>query len=108
MPDRFSGIKRGSLAILSQERLRKCLGEREPRALELNPKNTDALDTRAGAYAGKGQYDLAMADWATAIEIDTKNAEFYKNRARAYRSMKNISAAEADEAMYKKLRSGGK
>lgn len=46
-------------------------------AIEADPKNKDALATRAGLYAEAGQHDLAIADYDALLKLDPNRAEVY-------------------------------
>ena len=45
------------------------------KAIELNPKNSEAYYERGVSYKQKGQMDLAKKDFDKAIELDPKIAE---------------------------------
>lgn len=54
------------------------------KAIEINPKDTDAYHNRGLAYYDKGQNDQAISDYDNAIEIDPKYALAYNNRGFTY------------------------
>ena len=54
------------------------------KALELNPKFTEAYYNRGLAYYGKGEYDNAIRDFDKALEISPVFAEAYNNRGISY------------------------
>jgi tetratricopeptide (TPR) repeat protein len=51
---------------------------------------------RGNAYAGKGEFDRAIADYSGAIELNAKFPEAYANRARIYSRKGNLDRAIAD------------
>jgi tetratricopeptide (TPR) repeat protein len=51
---------------------------------------------RGHAYKSKGDYDKAIADFSTAVEIDGKSTAAYMNRSRAYESKGDYDSAIAD------------
>jgi tetratricopeptide (TPR) repeat protein len=51
------------------------------KAIELNPKFTEAYNERGFAYFKKKQYDNSVADATMAIEIDPRNAGAYLERS---------------------------
>jgi len=55
-----------------------------------------AYSNRGDAYRNKGQYDRAIADFGTAIELDPKHAIAYSNRGMAYRNKGQYDRAIAD------------
>ena len=54
------------------------------RAIRIKPDYADAYHNRGGAYADKGEYDRAIADFTTAIRIKPDHAETYRNRGVAH------------------------
>jgi len=67
------------------------------KAIELDPKNTDAYSTRATAYGDKGNYDSEIADESKVIELDPQNETAYYNRGTAYAGKGDNDSAIADE-----------
>jgi len=51
---------------------------------------------RGSAYADKGQYDLAIADFTKAIEIDPHYIVAYFNRGLSYKAQGEKAKAVAD------------
>lgn len=66
------------------------------RAVELEPKNIDALNARANALSEIGQDDLALKDYARIIAVDPKFAFAYYNRAIILAARKDYAGAIAD------------
>jgi tetratricopeptide (TPR) repeat protein len=54
------------------------------KAIELDPKYAIAYHNRGFAYRGKGELDLALADFDKTIELDPKYAIAYSNRGSVY------------------------
>ena len=66
-------------------------------ALNLNPKDTLALNHRAQLYLSKfNKYEDAIKDYTKILEIDSTDGMIYVNRAGCYFKMKNYSAAIED------------
>jgi tetratricopeptide (TPR) repeat protein len=53
--------------------------------LRRNPENGNVYYNRATAYASKGDYDRAIADFDRAIELDPANGSAYNSRGIAHR-----------------------
>ena len=53
-------------------------------AIKLNGKNIKAFNVRGIIYDHIENYDNALADYTTAIEIDSKYAKAYVNRGLIY------------------------
>jgi lipoprotein NlpI len=53
------------------------------KALDLDPKYVDAYNGRGGAWLEKREYDKAIADYTTALELDPEHKFAY--RAKAWR-----------------------
>lgn len=66
------------------------------KAIELDPKNSDAYYNRGNTYVMKGNFDLAISDFTRAIELDPKNSDAYNNRGNAYRSKGDNNLARSD------------
>tara|TARA_B100002003_G_C14135101_1_gene545823 strand:+ start:428 stop:2203 length:1776 start_codon:yes stop_codon:yes gene_type:complete len=66
------------------------------KAIELNPKYTDAYYNRARAYEKLKQYDKAEADYNKTIELDAKYINAYSKRANLYIILNQYDKAEAD------------
>jgi len=62
------------------------------------PKNKLSVihNSRGGAYHGRGEYDLAIADFDKAIKLDPKYASPYSNRGLAYEKIGQRDKAIAD------------
>ena len=54
------------------------------KALEINPRYTEAYNLRGGVYSRKGQNDEAISDYSKAIEIDPRDVRAYNYRAWEY------------------------
>ncbi len=54
------------------------------KALEIDPKFTEAYHNRGTAYGKKGRYDEAISDFTKALEINPRFAEAYRSRGSAY------------------------
>ena len=72
------------------------------KAIELNPKLTEAYYNRGNAYYGKKDYDKAIADYNKAIELNPNYAEAYYNRGVMYmnkgsKAERNGNGAEAEK-----------
>ena len=61
-----------------------------------NPRDAEAYNTRGAAYARTGDFDKAIGDFTTAVQIDPNNAAAYTNRALAYRQTGRNDLALAD------------
>ncbi len=61
---------------------------------KLDPKNGLVFYTRGNLYAGKGNYDKALANYSTAIELDPNNPDFLLNR-----TILNINHSHYQEAI---------
>jgi tetratricopeptide (TPR) repeat protein len=68
-------------------------------ALQLNAKDSDALNSRASAYVNLGEFDNALADCNAAINANEYVAEYYDHRARVQRMLGNQDLAIADLGM---------
>ncbi len=63
----------------------------------ISSKNlSTTYSNRGNAYSDKGQYDLAIADYNSAISLDPKNVLAYNNRGNAYRDKRQYVLAIAD------------
>jgi tetratricopeptide (TPR) repeat protein len=65
-------------------------------ALQLNPKNKNALNDRGNAFSDQHKLDKALADFSKAIEIDPTYAYAYNNRATIYGQRGELDRAIAD------------
>lgn len=65
-------------------------------ALETRPASAELLGSRGYAYAENKQYDLALKDFAKAIELDPDNLGAYLGRASVYKSVSLEEKALAD------------
>jgi tetratricopeptide (TPR) repeat protein len=50
-------------------------------AIELDPTNWQPFNNRAAAYAGLGQYDLALVDLHTGLTLDPRSSTLQKSLA---------------------------
>lgn len=66
------------------------------KAIEQEPHNPFAYNTRGNIYAALNQFDEAKIDYDQAIALDPGLAEPYYNRGRLSRSLKNYENAIAD------------
>ncbi|MBI3724176.1 tetratricopeptide repeat protein [bacterium] len=68
------------------------------KAIELDPKNTDAWAARGLAKVAKGDLDGAIADASRALELDPHDARAWKNRAEVKRLKGDLDGSVADLA----------
>ncbi len=66
------------------------------KAIELNPKNDSAYNSRGLAYEAKGRFDQAIADYNRVIKLRPKFDYAYYNRGNAYRAKGRLHQAIAD------------
>ncbi len=67
-------------------------------AIKQEPNNAEAYYNRGNAYAKKGNYNMAIADYSVAIWIEPNYADAYLSRSKAYRKKhENAKAAEDNE-----------
>jgi len=66
------------------------------KALEIDPKDTQAYSKRGIAHVEKGLYEQAISDLTKALEIDPRNGEAYFNRGYAYRKEGKYDQAISD------------
>ncbi|MCK9374670.1 MAG: tetratricopeptide repeat protein [Syntrophobacterales bacterium] len=66
------------------------------RALELDPKLSEAYTDRGIAYKRLNRFDLAMADFNRAIELDPKDADAYANRGLIHNTQRRYDLAQED------------
>ena len=66
------------------------------KAIEINPKYTDAYNNRGVAYYNLGQWDKAIADYSRTLAIDPNYTSTYFNRGNAYRNLGQWDKAIAD------------
>jgi tetratricopeptide (TPR) repeat protein len=66
------------------------------KALEIDPRMTQAYNNRGSAYDDQGQFNRAIADFTKALEIDPTYAQAYYNRGLAYARHGQIDRARAD------------
>jgi len=66
------------------------------KAIELNPKYSDALNGRGLAKYRLGEYSAAIEDFNKAIELDPKDSTAFNNRGLAKYSLGEYSAAIED------------
>ncbi len=65
-------------------------------AIELNPNDYDAYNSRACAYDEQGEYDKAIQNYNRAIELNPNDADIYNNRGVAYYNISDIHRAFLD------------
>ncbi|GAB4519367.1 MAG: hypothetical protein OHK0046_28100 [Anaerolineae bacterium] len=65
------------------------------RAIDLNPRFSEAYNRRGSAYLGLDQYDNAMADFRSAIEIDPSYPAPHFNLGLSYAALGNYKQAKA-------------
>ena len=70
--------------------------ERATAEILANPQDTRLLVNRALLWAEKGEIDLAIADYDTAIKIDPRSPIAHNNRGNLHRLKKDIDKAIAD------------
>lgn len=66
------------------------------KAIELNPKHTEAYYNRGRAYSVKGDFAAAIADYSKVIELDAKHAGAYYNRGSGRFVKQDLDGAMAD------------
>lgn len=66
------------------------------RAMTLDPKSYDAIETRGNVNQAAGRFDAAIADYTQAIALDPKRTGAYFDRAQSYVSKKDVKNAVAD------------
>lgn len=66
------------------------------KAIVLNPNLAEAYNSRAIAYAKKGQDAQAISDYSKAISLNSKRAFYFKNRGLAYRRQGHYDLAIKD------------
>ena len=66
------------------------------RAIERNPKDSEAYRRRGNAEYGKEEWDRAIADFTRAIELDPESHVAYMNRAWAHAKKEEYGAAIKD------------
>ncbi len=64
--------------------------------MQLSTRYTDVYYFRGISYGEKGQYDKAISDCSTAIEINPRYAEAYLNQERIYAVKGHYDRAIAD------------
>ena len=73
------------------------------RAIEINPKFTEAYYGRGLAYGRKGDYDKAIADFTSVMIFDPGFAAVYNDRAATYCAKKEYNKAWQDVHNAEKL-----
>ena len=66
------------------------------KALELDPKFSDAYSGRAFAYYRKGDNARAISDYSRVIELDPTNADVYISRGSSYNDTEKYDLALKD------------
>jgi len=73
------------------------------KALELQPRDKEALYARGFALHDKGDLDRAIADYTTVIRLKPDHANAFHNRAIAYRKKGDMVNAIKDATEYQRL-----
>jgi len=73
------------------------------RAIEINPKFTEAYYGRGLAYGRKGEFDKAIADFTSVMIFDPGFAAVYNDRAATYCAKKEYNKAWQDVHNAEKL-----
>ena len=89
------GYHNRGLALLQAKQYPDALRDFD-RALEINPRDADALMGRGTLFARIGSFDRALADLGQAIEIDPEYAEAYAKRCFAKMLLEQPLAALPD------------
>src|SRR3990167_1293111 len=66
------------------------------RALEINPGDVMAYNSRGNVYYGRGEFDRAISDFNRALEINPREALAFNNRGNAYDKKGEFDRAIAD------------
>jgi tetratricopeptide (TPR) repeat protein len=66
------------------------------KALELQPRDKEALYARGFVLHDKGDFDRAIADYTAAIEIDGNDGDIFYSRALSYQAKGDLDHAIAD------------
>lgn len=66
------------------------------KAIQLNPKFSQAYNNRGRIYARQQKYDLAIADFTKAIELNPQLWEAHKNRGFVYMAQEHYNLAIGD------------
>jgi tetratricopeptide (TPR) repeat protein len=66
------------------------------KALEINPRNTEAYYNRGIAYYNQGRYDQAVSDFNMVLEISAGNEKAYYNRGISYYKQGQYDKAISD------------
>ncbi len=71
------------------------------KALEANPRDSEAHNSRGSTYTLKGQYEQALDDFTKALELNPKYAKAYYNRALAnyYKGQYDQAIADLSKAI---------
>jgi len=83
------------IAFKMMNRLQESI-ESYDKAIETNPRYTEAYDNRGNIFFNIGQYDKAISDYNRSIEMDPTNGRAYSNRSMAHYAQKDFTAAMAD------------
>ncbi len=76
-------------------------------ALKDEPTNTTALIGRGRAYAGKGNFDQAIADYSAVPNDDLNSGRAHRYRCLAYAELEDTPKAETEAEITKKYGLGG-
>ena len=66
------------------------------KAIQLNPDDAIAYNSRGGVYYLKEEYESAIVDFTKAIDLNPNYAEAYNNRGVAYHLKEEYESAIAD------------
>jgi tetratricopeptide (TPR) repeat protein len=73
------------------------------RALELNPRDTEALRVRGEIYGKMERYEVAIRDLTRALELDPNDTQAFKDRGGVYDSMERYEEAIRDYTRAQRL-----
>jgi Tfp pilus assembly protein PilF len=70
--------------------------KQETAAKDITPKTSEEYTERGFKYYKEGKYDLALADYDTAIKLEPKNGKAYSRRGCVYAAQEKFDLAIAD------------
>ncbi len=73
-------------------------------AVEANPRDKDALGSRAGLYADSGEHELAIADYDALLQLEPERAEAYDQRGSQHFMLGHVRQSIEDFNRFIKLR----